>query len=540
MNETLIKRYRLLKSSIKKYDIKYRLGQPILEDEYYDKLVSEFNQIANQLQIEPRYSITDPVYGKKVEHLRPVLSLDHGFEEIGIMDFINRMKGHAFPMIVEHKLDGISLSLKYLDGKLYQILTRGNGIQGLDVTNKISDLIIPTHIQYYAPLEVRGELYTTFEEFELIKNDFTSPRNYCASFLHRKKIDTRIKLFFAIHDCTNVYKSTYLEILRFIQELGLPTVWYTVGQTEQEIIDIFWTEMNNKHNLKYPIDGIVLKINDTQVREELGSHLTAPRYAFAVKIHAKPKQVKILDIELSVGKFGNLTPVAVIEPIKLNGYEITRASLHNLDEIERKQYGIGDLVHVEHTGDAVPQISKKVFDAQNKFIITQCPSCKNELSIENGKLKCSSSWDCLDQQVARISHFCSRNAMNIDSLANKKIRELVLAGLIKLPVDLFKVLPEDLLKLHGWNKKSVKQFFDRLEDSKKNTFHKVLFALCIPHVGYGVAKKISEKFNNFELFINQFKSSDPMIPGVGEVILKSIKDFLQTELWVYELREYLT
>jgi len=539
MTKELVKRYKLLKEAVKKHNTQYRLGQPLLEDESYDQLLLELKNLEAELQLQTSSGITDPLYGTKINHVKPVLSLDHGFEEAAIRDFIKRMKTHAFPLILEHKIDGVSLSARYLDGTLNQLLTRGNGIQGIDVTNKVSHMMIPNRIEYLGNLEVRGELYTTFEEFERIKHDFTSPRNYCAAFLHGKHVSSRIKLFFAIHECFNLEKSTYLETLDALEKLGLPVVWRTLAHTEQEAIDIFWQQIQNKYTLEYPIDGIVLKINDNHAREEMGSHLTAPRYAFAVKMHPKPTQTKILNIELSIGKFGNITPIAIIEPVKINGYEINRVSLHNIEEIERNQYGIGDLVSIEHTGDAVPQISNKIFDAQNKFIISKCPSCDQKFNIENDKLKCTSGWTCLDQQVARITHFCSRNAMNIDSLANKKIKELVVAGLIKLPIDLFKLTRADLGNIYGWNKKSMNKFFHNLEKSKANALDKFLFALCIPNVGYGVAKKIAANFNTFDTFTDAFKNGIPVIPGIGKVIIESIKNFLQMETWIYELRRYL-
>lgn len=539
MGQDLLKKYLNLKKTLDKYDKKYRMGISLIDDDYYDELNLELKKIEEEMDIKRIDKIKDPLNGQKIKHTIPMLSLDHGFEEEAIKNFINRMGIYSFPLIVEHKVDGVSLSIKYKDSKIHQILTRGNGLEGIDVTDKLKYLHVPKKINYSDELEIRGELYTTFSEFEKIKNNFTSPRNYCASFLHRKVMNFSIDLFFVAHDCITFKDNDYLTILQKLQNLKLPVVWNKTVNNLEDTVELFWQVMNSRDKIEYPIDGIVLKINDSKKRMELGSHLTAPRYAMAVKVRATKKTSEIKEIFFSVGKFGNITPVAIINPVKINNFTVNRVSMHNINEVNANNYGVGDIIEIERAGEAVPQIVRKVFDANSQSIITNCPSCNKVLVKTKETIKCPNSWNCPSQKIARISHFCSRNAMNIEGLSEKRIHQLIEEGLISFPNDLFKLQLSQLADLDGWNYKSAENLLENLEKSRKPDFENLLFALCIPNIGYGKAIEIKKHVGDLDSFIELFKKSMIIdLPRIGRVAGESIFNFLNSSdsLWISELK----
>lgn len=538
-----LNRWKSLNKEINNYNKKYRIGQALIDDDYYDELKSELELLQDELGIHNNLNIIqDPVNGPKVKHSYPLLSLDHGFGEEAVHNFIKKRGDSTFPIIVEHKIDGISLAIRYIDGKLNQIITRGNGVEGMNVTEKLSHLQIPRQINYSHDLEVRGEMYTTFEQFQLIKDKFASPRNYCASFVHSKNQMYIIPLFFAIHDCINFPCTDYLGLLHSLQNLGFPFIWHKIAHTTDEIVHILNQVVQNRAQIEYPIDGIVLKINNMEIRQRLGSHLTAPRYACAIKIRANNKQTTIRDIQVSVGKFGTVTPVALFDPIFIDGNKLSRASMHNVNELKKNRYGIGDRIIVERAGDSVPQIISKIYDNHNPFLIALCPSCNSNLIDVNNGLLCPNSWQCPGQKIARIRHFCSRNAANIDGISTKKIQQLVELNLINNPIDFFALKLDHLKCVRGWDKKSINNLHVAIKRAVNIKLANFLYGICIPNVGYGTAVNLAKyyhTFSNFLLSIN--KEEVQNVPNIGAVTLQSIKNFINSDLekWIYRATDYL-
>ena len=530
-------KWKALKKQIDYYNRQYRLGFNMVDDQYYDHLLDNFKQLEVKLQIE-KSTIKDPVTGSKVKHIFPMLSLDHGFGVGALEGFASKV---GFPIVMEHKIDGLSLAIRYVDNKLNKILTRGNGKVGTDVTGRLQALKVPIHIPYPGIVEIRGELYTTFKEFEKLAGEFTSPRNYCAAFLHTKSGEPLIQLFFAAYECIGVTFDNYLELLAKMEEIGFQAVWnqtvHDLPALQQKYTEVY----GNRSNVEYPFDGVVLKVNSMEQRERLGTHLTAPRWAFAVKRESVRKVTTIVDIIISVGKFGKITPVAIVEPIEIGGFTIQRVSLHNTNEILKHNYGKSDLIQIEHVGDCVPQVVGKIYDANNPIIIQKCPSCCLELIQVNDNLFCKNSWNCPDQQIARIAHFCGRNAANIEGIAKNKIKQLVRHGLIQTPIDLFRLNSNDLLGLQGWDKKSANKMIHNINRARSITLSSLLNALCIANLGTGASASLGSSCKNFSTFLEiATEEMHSNIKNIGHVTMQSVQNFIKDNKWVYEIPKYMS
>ena len=547
--ENLISRWKKLTKEIRKYNKLYAAGIPLVTDDYYDQLQAELEHIESiigQPSDSPLATVGADVYGAKVEHTEAVLSLDHGFGLDSIQLFFKRLEKSIYKpiLIAEHKIDGISLVLRYRDRKLQQVLTRGNGKYGIDVTKQMLSMAIPRDIPITEPIEVRGEMYMTFATFHQLNLGFASPRNACASLVHSKSVAPSLQVQFAPHDITGIMYNTYQDQMTFLEQIGFTRIPHRIINNIDESKKYFEEIQNSKDQIEYPIDGIVLKLNDLIESRKLGSHRTAPRYAFAVKFHAISYITTIQSIEIQVGKFGTITPVAVFDSVTIDGQVITRASLHNIQTLYKNNYGSGDTIAICRSGDAIPYIQSKVRDAGNSIKVTHCPSCNSVLVEFEQTMRCIKSWECIDQRIARLNHFCSRNAFNISGLGEKNIQFFVENNFIYYPNDIFR-LPEqiksgllDLTKFDGWSKKSVNNLIDAIEEAKSIDLARFLFAICIPEVGHGTAQTLAAQFDTWARFKGAFEQNEQIaISNIGNVITSSIKQFLQdsNNNWVEEL-----
>lgn len=549
MNDDLLAKRKRLSAEIRKHNKLYQKGIPLIRDDYYDSLCRELKELENtlgQALNSPLTSIHNSQRGNKVDHSEPMLSLDHGFGVKAIQAFLKRITNNGievFPLVIEHKVDGVSLALRYANGELKQAITRGNGKYGIDVTKQIQSLEVPRSVDHMHDFEVRGEMYVTFDEFERVKDSFSSPRNLCAAIVHSKNPVNNVRLRFAIHSCIGINVNTYTGRIDYVARLGFETIQRAIANDPDECVMTFEKIELERPTIKYPIDGVVLKLNNIRDWEELGTHRTAPRYAFAVKFTPISQTTTIREIKLQVGKSGTITPVAIFDPIQIDGHNISRASLHNIDELYQSKYGVGDIVSISRSGDTIPYLSEKIFHAGNDPVVTNCPSCNSVLEKFEKTLRCLKLWECQAQKVARIDHFCARNAFNIDGLGEESIKDMVQNNFIYYPIDIFD-LPEkiksgelDLAQLPGWNTKSVNNLIRNIELSKVVKLANFLFAAGIPNVGYGNAQTLASNFSGFDELFQYFRdNTEPIVNGLGKITCKSIKSFLEDEREAWILR----
>lgn len=533
---------------IKGYNQAYDQGKSLIDDDGYDALkvrLFQIEQIIGKQPKSPLYEVGSNLSANKIPHIHPMLSLDHGFTVDAIHRFVKKVSNSTadvFPMIAEHKIDGVAISLRY-DGNFVAV-TRGNGKEGVDITSQIKFVEIPRSLDLK---EVRGELYMTYQEFEKLQYKFSSPRNACAALLQSKTPLPWLKVEFIAYNSYGYTHLTYVEKIAHLQSLGFKTPPNKICANVADCID-FFTEtetMRNQNKLPYPIDGIVLKLNSLADWDKLGSHRTGPRYASAIKFLPKSATTVITDIIPQVGKFGVITPVAVFDPVMIEGSKISRATLHNFSEINEKQYGIGDKILVSKAGDTVPYIQMKIAGNNAPFKLINCPSCGSTLTQFEKTLKCNQSWNCTAQKIGRIQHFCSRDAFNIMTLGAKTIEEFVNAGYLNTPLDIF-ALEDNIacgkIKLkEGWQVKSIQNLIDGINNARNIDMSNFLFALGIPNLGLGQASAIAKCISSFSQFVSIYKNQENFsIKGIGRILIQSIYNFLHdnTQGWIYGLTNH--
>jgi len=550
--EDLKKEWQKLAIKLKKYNKLYELGNPIIEDDYYDVLTEKLRHIESIIgpqKNSPLQSIGSiDIDSDKVEHLVPMLSLDHGFGPEGIDLFFKRFnqnKKRPFPIVAEHKVDGISVGLRYKNGKLSQVITRGSGTCGKDITKQSSQIEVPYSINIEQDLEIRGELYMDFNTFKQLNGQFSSPRNACSSIVNNKTV-SNFKLKFFPHNLLGLQCSTYFQQMRKLEGFGFESIPYKLCNDKNDCLEYFKNIRDAKDSINYPIDGVVFKINDLELCNELGHHRTAPRYAFAVKFNPISYETVITSIDLQVGKSGVITPVATFKPVYIDGQCITKATLHNINELYKNNYGPGDRIKIARAGDAIPYVSEKIAEGSNKSInITNCPCCNSEVIQHNQTLKCPNGWQCKEQRIGRIEHFCSRNCLNINYVGGEVVRALVNAELIYYPFDLFRLSENSksiatLLQLKGWNNKSINNLINSINSRRKIKLANFIFSLGIPNVGYGNSSVLSKYFESFDNIIQYYIEPDPKpITGIGQVVTSSISKFLcnPNEKWIYRYNQ---
>jgi len=554
-----------LREVIRKHNYQYYvLDEPIISDHEYDKLLKRL------MTLEQKYpefissdSPTQRVGAQPIEefktarHLVPMLSLSNAFSEKEILDFDQRIKKNYsqqdFDYIVELKIDGLAIALVYEDGILQRGATRGDGFVGEDVTQNLRTInSIPLKLREYNHMnriEVYGEVYMNRESFKKLneernkkgENLFANPRNAAAgsvrqldsSITAKRQLDTFIyqATFPEEHDF-----ETHMEVLEFLKKAGFKVNSH-IEQFDniEEAIDYCKSWKNKKNELNYEIDGMVIKVNQLALRERLGSTSRSPRWAIAYKFPAEQMTTVVEDIIVGVGRTGTLTPVAKLKPIVISGSRVQRATLHNEDEIQRKDIRIGDTVLIQKAGEVIPEIVKvikekrsgkeKIFNMPKK-----CPVCGSEVIklAEEVASRCNNI-SCPAQVKERIKHFVSRQAMDIDGLGSALIEQLVDKKLIKDFADLYYLKKEDLVKLERMAEKSSENIIKAIENSKKRPLSNLIFALGIRYVGNYASKLLAQKIDN--IFDLQDKNSEDLvnISEIGPKIAESIVLFFKKE-----------
>lgn len=538
----------------------YVLDSPVISDEEYDRLLKRLKELEEKynyiLPDSPTQRIGAPPLEKfeKVRHKEPMLSLDNAFNEEELREFDRRIKRFLgitedVQYTVEPKYDGLAIELSYVKGLLERASTRGDGYEGEDVTQNIKTIkSIPLKIEgtdVPEEIDIRGEVYMNIDEFERLNKEreksgeplFANPRNAAAGSVRQldPSITAKRKLHLACYGVGAIKGKEFKSQIEFIEWLRekrfpVPAIVKT-ARNINEVIDIIKEMEKLREKWPFETDGAVVKVNDFSLQKALGVKTREPRWAIAYKFPAHQATTKILDIRASVGRTGVLTPYAIFEPVRIGGVTVTRSTLHNWDEMERKDIRIGDTVLVERAGDVIPHvvmvIKEKRTGKEKPFPIPErCPECGSRVvrEPEEVAVRCI-NMNCPAQVQERIIHFASRGAMNIEGLGEKTVELLYSNGLIKNFIDIYKLKKDDLLKLPRFADKSAKNLIDAIEASKKTTLARFLFGLGILHVGEYVAKVLARHFKDLEDLYNIKMERLTEIPQIGEKIARSIYDF---------------
>ena len=569
-------KYTKLRNEIEYHNnLYYNEDNPIISDMEYDFLIRELKELEQKYPELLEYnkngenSPTEKIGGtasekfSKVRHRVPMLSLSNTYNISEIEDFDKRVKkiilaeniennSKELEYILELKLDGLSISLIYENGMLVQAVTRGDGQVGEDVTENIREIpTIPKKLKENISLEVRGEIILPISSFNRINQEredegedvFANPRNAASGTI--RQLDKTIVaergldcyLYYLVN-AENYGIKTHLESIEYIEKLGFKTTKifekYTDFKKLEEAIDKWHDE---RKKLDYETDGLVIKVNNFSLYEILGYTTKSPRWAIAYKFPAEQVKTKLMDVTFQVGRTGVITPVAELEAVNLSGSVVKRASLHNFDEIRRKDIKIGDNVIVEKAAEIIPQVVNVVFnDRTGEEIEIQepanCPVCNSELAHEEGlvALKCHNPL-CPEKVKRQIAYFVSRDAMNISGLGDKIVEKFIELGKIKTIVDIYslKEYREELENLEKMGQKSVDNLINNIEASKNRDFSKVLYALGIPFVGKFNANLLTKNFKNIENLKNQSIENLLSVKGIGDKVAIAVNTFLNNE-----------
>lgn len=558
--EDLKSRVKELHQLLHRYNHEYHvLDNPTVPDSEYDQLLHELISIEEkhpELKTDdsPTVRVGGPPLSQfeKINHDTPMLSLGNAFNEEDLRRFDQRVreKVNNVRYTCELKIDGLAVSLKYLNGRFVQGLTRGDGTTGENITENLKTIhAIPLTIKEPLSIEVRGEAYMPRKSFVSLNEQkeqngeqlFANPRNAAAGSLRQldSKLTAKRKLdifLYSVNDLTEIEADSQSEALNNLDELGFKT------NKERETFDDIegvlsfiskWTEQRN--NLSYDIDGIVIKVDDLSQQEELGFTQKSPRWAIAYKFPAEEVLTTLTDIELSIGRTGVVTPTAILEPVKVAGTTVSRASLHNEDLIHEKDIRIGDKVVIKKAGDIIPEVVKSIAEERSEdsevyHMPTHCPSCEHELVRIEGEvaLRCINP-KCSAQLVEGMIHFVSRQAMNIDGLGDKIIEQLYQNDKIKDVADLYYLTKDDLLPLERMGEKKVHKLLTAIEASKEKSLEHLLFALGIRHLGTKASRVIAEKYETIDRLFEVTIEDLTEIPDVGHKMAQSLVTYMEND-----------
>lgn len=552
----------------------YSDDAPLISDTEYDFFVKKIEKLEALYPKLKKDSPTQKVSGlasgpfKKIDHRLPMLSLSNTYNSEEIEEFHNRVlkfldwpEDRSVEYLVEPKLDGLAIEVIYEDGVLKQALTRGDGTTGEDVTKNILTIkSLPQKLKTKVPpkiLEVRGEVLLFKNDFaelnsQQLENDepaFANPRNAAAGSL--RQLDSAITalrplrvFFYGAGVVEGLNFKTHQEFEEKLISFGLPVNKEAVVCSNiKDVIKYYNKLENRRHNLDYDIDGIVIKVNDWNIQKTLGTIAKSPRWAVAAKFKPEQAETIIEKIEIQVGRTGALTPVAIMTPVKVGGVTVSNATLHNQDEIDRKDVREGDHVIIQRAGDVIPEIVNVLFDKREKKskpfkIPHKCPSCGSIPEKPEGEavLRCVNSL-CSAKIKEGLKHFVSRRAMNIEKLGDKLIEQLVDLELVKSFSDLYKLDKIALEKLPRQGEKSIQNLLDSIEKSKNSTLARLIYSTGIRFVGEQTAKILAKKFGTLDAFLEATEEELLNADEVGEKVAKSILDQIKNKSFKKELRE---
>ena len=571
----------MLKSGIKKkYQIKlaefnkhnklyYNKSKPIISDSEFDDLKKEIIELENKYKfLKSKKSPSTSIGYKpsksfeKYKHKMPMLSLSNAFDKDDLLNFEKKIynylnKNINFEYSVEPKIDGISASLTYKNNKLAYGVSRGDGNVGEIITENLKTIRdIPLEIKntdFPDEIEIRGEVFIKKKDFLKIKENFANPRNAASGTLRQKDPNEtkKIPLNFIAYTFGFVKQNNIKyqsEFLKALKSWGFQVNKENkVIKTINELIEFHTKFEDKRFDLEYDVDGLVYKVNDLNLQSRLGFTSNSPRWAIAHKFSADSAYTKIINIDIQVGRTGALTPVAKVEPINIGGVIVSNATLHNEDEIERKDIRVGDVVKIERAGDVIPhviEVDKNLRSSKTKkfsFPI-KCPSCGSNTTKEYNKTtkkydavrRCTNEgYECERIAVEKIKHFISKDALNIDGLGKKVVEKFWDLNLIKEPQDIFRLNYKKIEQLEGWGKLSVNNLKLSIEKSKKVTLQRLIYSIGIRHIGIENAKLISDNVKNISNLIEVIKQNNfdkfLSIDGIGETQVNSLKSFFSNQ-----------
>lgn len=534
----------------------YVLDNPTITDFEYDRLIHELMELEKEYpQFKANNSPTERVGGKVLEgfetvtHSVPMESLNDAFSKEEIEDFDKSVRKSVDnpEYVVEMKIDGLSVSLEYIDGEFVRGSTRGDGTVGEDVTQNLKTVkAIPLRLTEKLPyLEVRGEVYMPVSSFVALNNKreendeplFANPRNAAAGSLRQLNsaitAERNLSIFvFNIQQIQGKELYSHTESLDYLKQLGFKVsprynVFSNIEDAYAEILNI--GEMRGE--LGFDIDGAVIKINDFSTRTKLGSTAKAPRWAVAYKYPAEQKQTKLLDITIQVGRTGVLTPTAELEPVRIAGSTVSRATLHNIDNITSKDIRIGDTVIIQKAGDIIPEVVEVVKEKRSgeESVYTmpeKCPVCGTKVvrEADEAATRCVNP-ECPAQKIRNIIHFASKDAMDIDGLGPAIIEQLAEQKLVNSPADLYYLRYEDLVEIERMGVKSANNLIKAIENSKNAGLDRVIFALGIRNIGSKAGKILAEKYGDIDSLSDATEEELTKIEDIGPIMAKSITNF---------------
>jgi len=535
----------------------YQKAEPKITDQEFDALLRELVELENQHpELATEDSPTRHVGGQPLEqflpapHLVRMQSLDNTYSESELTDFVNRvaklLPGEEFALTVEPKVDGVAISLLYENGRLVRAATRGDGVTGDDVTENIKTI---SSIPDPAPglpsgrIEIRGEIYLPKARFAEINEErdeaglpaFANPRNAAAGSL--KQLDSKIVasrglqgLFYGFGAFPGDEVKTGSAFIQQLSDAGFPvpdTFWKATNIAEA--LSAIHALGEVRHDFAYETDGAVLKVDSLAQRDQLGSTSKAPRWAIAYKYQPEREATRLLDITIQVGRTGVLTPVAELEPVVVSGSKVSRATLHNEEEVHRKDIRIGDRVMIEKAGEVIPAVvavlTKERTGEERPFVmVTHCPSCGGSVAKEEDQVahRCTNP-SCPAQLLRRLEHFASRGAMDIEGLGESMVAQLVTSGLVQDIPGIYRLTPPALLTLERVGEKSAANLVAAIDGSKQRTLWRLLFGLGILHVGAVAARKLAAHFGSLDRLAAATEEELQTVDDVGEIMAKSIR-----------------
>lgn len=561
--EALRHRLEDLKQTLNEYAYQYYvLDKPTVADSDYDRLYHELEAIEQQhpewiTSDSPTQRVGDQLLEgfDKVTHSEAMYSLGNAFNYADVDAFIDRVTKQAgrehVQFMCECKIDGLAVALTYENGQFVRGATRGNGVIGENITTNLKTIkSIPLRLRQSVSAEVRGEVYMPKQSFvalneerdELGLEPFANPRNAAAGGLRQinpkavAKRNLNVFLYGAVYT-EDFMPESQAELFTQLEEIGLRTnPLRQLCSTKEEVKHYIETISQQRHDLPYEIDGVVIKVNDVNLQQELGFTVKAPRWAIAYKFPAQVETTIVRDVEWTVGRTGVVTPTAVMDPIALAGTTVRRATLHNVDFINALDVRLEDHVTVHKAGDIIPEVTSVLVEERTEKseplpIPTHCPECEAELVRAEGEvaLRCINPL-CPAQKLAQLTHFVSRNAMNISGLGVKVIEQLLQKELVKDPADLYYLAEDDFLQLANTKEKSAQKYYAAIQSSKDNSLEQLLFGLGIRHVGAKAAQLLAQKFETLAAIQSATAEEIELIDGIGEMISQSILSyFSQTE-----------
>lgn len=554
-----VKRHHELAEQIRQFDrAYYEEAKPLVSDQEYDRLYRELVDLEEaHPELKTADSPSQRVGGEplphftSVAHAIPMQSLDNTYSASEVESFVDRiqktLEGEKLGFVIEPKIDGVAVSVRYEHGKFVQGLTRGDGQKGDDITANLRTIRnLPLEIKSKAEvLEVRGEVYYPSAAFEKLnkqqiaagKEPFANPRNGAAGTL--KQLDSKLVakrplsiVLYGPGELRGIECATQQEWLKLIEKVGLPVpekIWFC--ETKAELLTAIEDLDKARKNFSYATDGAVVKLNDYRLRKALGATSKAPRWAIAYKYSAEKAVTTLENVTFQVGRTGAITPVAELKPVLLAGTTVSRATLHNFEEIKRKDIRIGDHVTIEKAGEIIPAVLGAVVEARTgkeKVIEPPptCPACETGLVWDGIFLRCPNP-SCSAQTQRRIQHFAQRGAMDIDGMGESLVEQLVEAKLAKDPADLYDLKLEQLSGLERMAEKSAQNVLAGIEASKKADLWRLIFGLGILHVGAGSARALASHFGSLEALEAATEEQFLAVRDVGEVVAKSIVTWFQ-------------